>query len=90
MRASDFAFFLLTGLDKPAYRTSSLAGKPFQSYMALFKNATVASIARESFTNAFLEKVRCTFQSFYRCLRLVLSRNVTIIEVFKLVVTPLA
>ena len=37
MRAADFAFFLLTALDKPAYRTSALIGQPFDLYMELFR-----------------------------------------------------
>ncbi len=37
MRASDFAFFLLTSLDKPTCRQSALADQPFELYMALFR-----------------------------------------------------
>ena len=44
LRASDFAFFLLTGLEKPAFRSSALAGRPFEMYMELFRGETATQM----------------------------------------------
>ena len=50
LRASDFAFFLLTGLDKPAYRNSSLIGRPFELYMELFRKSNLQAEEDASFS----------------------------------------
>ncbi len=45
LRTSDFAFFLLTGLDQPAYQNSVLMGRPFDFYMTLCRNARASTDA---------------------------------------------
>ena len=58
LRASDFAFFLLTGLEKPAFRSSALAGRPFEMYMELFRGDAAAAAQMRSSESKGLTTVR--------------------------------